>query len=72
LIDLGNGKQVRKGKGKTMKAVDVINNIKQLPPEERQKVIDYVFKMVTEGDISDDFKRMTNETFTLSKPESWA
>jgi len=55
-----------------MKAVDVINNIKQLPPEEQQKVIDYVFKMVTEGDISDDFKRMTNETFTLSKPESWA
>jgi hypothetical protein len=57
---------------KTMNAVDVINSIKQLSPEEQQKVIDYVFKMVTEGDISDDFKRMANETFTFSKHESWA
>jgi hypothetical protein len=55
-----------------MKAAEVIDNIKQLSPEEQQKVIDYVFKMVTEGDISDDFKRMTNETFVLSKNESWA
>jgi hypothetical protein len=56
---------------KTMNAVDVINVVKQLSPEEQQKVIDYVFKMVTEGDISDDFKRLANETFTLSEHESW-
>lgn len=55
-----------------MNALDVIGNIKQLSPAEQQKVIAYIFEMVTEGDVSDDFKRITNETFAASKKESWA
>ena len=50
-----------------MNAEYVIESIKQLPPEEQQKVIAYVFEMVTEADMSDDFKRITDETF-MSRP----
>lgn len=46
-----------------MKAEHVIETINQLPPEEQQKVIAHVFALVTEGDVSDDFKRITDETF---------
>ena len=54
-----------------MNAVEVIEQIKGLPQSEKQKVIAYVFEMVTEADISDDFKRMTDETFVAVKSDSW-
>ena len=54
-----------------MNAVEVIEKIKQLPLEEKQKVIAYVFEMVTEADLSDDFKRSTDETFAAVKSDSW-
>jgi hypothetical protein len=55
-----------------MNASEVIGYIKQLSPAEQQKVIAYVFEMVTEGDFSEDFKRITDETFGTAKKESWA
>ena len=54
-----------------MKAENVIETINQLPPEEQQKVIAHVFALVTEGDVSDDFKRITDETFVPDTRGAW-
>jgi hypothetical protein len=50
-----------------MNAEYVIETIKRLPPQEQQKVIEHVFALVTEGDVSDDFKRITDETFSAGQ-----
>ncbi len=54
-----------------MNAVEVIEQIKGLPQSEKQKVIAYIFEMVTEADISDEFKHMTDENFAAIKSDSW-
>jgi hypothetical protein len=46
-----------------MSASEVIEEIKQLPPEERRKVAAYVREMETTGKVSDGFKGMADEVF---------
>jgi hypothetical protein len=45
-----------------MSATEVIEEIKQLPPEERQKVAAYVRELESTG-IGNDFKRLADEVF---------
>ncbi len=49
-----------------MSANEVIEQIRQLPREERQKVVDYVRKLETSGEVSEDFKRVADEVFTTN------
>jgi hypothetical protein len=49
-----------------MSAVEVIEEIKQLPREEQWKVVDYVHALVTAGEVSDEFKRIADEVFTTN------
>ena len=49
-----------------MSAVEVIEEIKQLPREEQWKVVDYVRELVTAGEVSDEFKRIADEVFTAN------
>jgi hypothetical protein len=48
-----------------MSATEVIEEIKQLPPEERQKVAAYIHGLETmSGEaVSDEFKRIADEVF---------
>jgi hypothetical protein len=46
-----------------MSATEVIEEIKQLPPEERRKVAAYIYKMETSGEVSEEFKRIADEVF---------
>jgi hypothetical protein len=49
-----------------MSAVEVIEEIKQLPREEQRKVVDYVRELVTAGEVSKEFKRIADEVFTTN------
>jgi hypothetical protein len=49
-----------------MSATQVIEEIKQLPPEEQRKVAAYVRGLETEGEVSEEFKRIANEVFTTN------
>ena len=49
-----------------MSAVEVIEEIKQLPREEQWKVVDYVRELVTAGEVSDEFKHIADEVFTTN------
>jgi hypothetical protein len=45
-----------------MSATEVIEEIKQLPPEERRKVVAYIHQLET-GEVSEEFKRIADEVF---------
>ena len=54
-----------------MSAAEVIDQIQKLPLQEQQKVADFVRRMQaetksgeTEGEVSEEFKRVANEVFT--------
>ena len=49
-----------------MSANEVIEQIKQLPREEQQKIVAYVHELETAEGVSDEFKRMANEVFTTN------
>jgi hypothetical protein len=47
-----------------MSATEVIEEIKQLPPEERRKVAAYIHELETAGgEVSEEFKRIADEVF---------
>ena len=48
-----------------MSANEVIEQIRQLPREEQQKVVAYVHELETKG-VSDEFKRLADEVFTTN------
>ena len=45
-----------------MSATEVIEEIKQLPPEEQRKVAAYIHEMESAG-VSDEFKGIADEVF---------
>ena len=53
-----------------MSAAEVIDQIQKLPPQEQQKVADFVRRMQAEaksretGEVSEEFKRVADEVFT--------
>ena len=50
-----------------MSATEVIQEIKQLPREEQQKVADFVRQMVeSHGEVSEEFKRIADKVFTTN------
>ena len=49
-----------------MSANEVIEQIRQLPREEQQKVVAYVHELETTKGVSDEFKRMADEVFTTN------
>jgi hypothetical protein len=49
-----------------MSAVEVIEEIKQLPREEQRKVVDFVREIVTAGEVSDEFKRVADDVFATN------
>jgi hypothetical protein len=49
-----------------MSAVEVIEEIKQLPREEQRKVVDYVRELVTAGEVNAEFKRIADEVFNTN------
>jgi len=49
-----------------MSAVEVIEEIKQLPREEQRKVADFVREMDSPGEVSGEFKRIADEVFTTN------
>jgi hypothetical protein len=47
-----------------MSATEVIEEIKQLPPEEQRKVAAYIHELETKGsEVSEEFKRIADEVF---------
>ncbi|MBU6410802.1 MAG: hypothetical protein KGJ60_00425 [Verrucomicrobiota bacterium] len=52
-----------------MSAMEVIEEIKQLPREEQRKVAAYLHAVETCGEVSEEFKRLASEVFTpVDKP----
>jgi mRNA-degrading endonuclease RelE of RelBE toxin-antitoxin system len=49
-----------------MSATEVIEEIKQLPPEEQRKVVDFLRGLELTGEVSEDFKRIADEVFTTN------
>lgn len=49
-----------------MSANEVIEQIKQLPRVEQQKVVAYVHELEKAGDVSEEFKRLADEVFTTN------
>jgi hypothetical protein len=49
-----------------MSAVEVIEEIKQLPREEQRKVVEFVREIVTAGEVSDEFKRVADDVFATN------
>jgi ABC-type cobalamin/Fe3+-siderophores transport system ATPase subunit len=47
-------------------ANEVIEQIRQLPQEERRKVVAFVHELETAGGLSEEFKRMADEVFTTN------
>ncbi len=46
-----------------MSATEVIEEIKQLPPEEQRKVAAYIHELEKAGKVSDEFKHIAGEVF---------
>jgi len=46
-----------------MSATQVIEEFKQLPPEEQRKVVAYIHEVESAGGVSEEFKRMADEVF---------
>ena len=49
-----------------MSASEVIEEIKQLPPEERRKVAAFIHQIESQGEVSKDFKKIADEVFTTN------
>jgi ABC-type cobalamin/Fe3+-siderophores transport system ATPase subunit len=49
-----------------MSANEVIEQIRQLPRDEQQKVVAYIHELETGAGVSDEFKRMADEVFTTN------
>ncbi len=45
-----------------MSATEVIEEIKQLPPEEQRKVVAYIHQLETD-EVSEEFKRIADQVF---------
>jgi hypothetical protein len=50
-----------------MSAAEVIEEIKQLPPEEQRKVADFLRQTDLTGEVSEEFKRIADEVFTTNE-----
>jgi len=48
-----------------MSATEVIEEIKQLSPEEQRKVAAYIHQLES-GEVSEEFKRIADEVFTTN------
>jgi hypothetical protein len=46
-----------------MSAVEVIEEIKQLPPEEQRKVVAYLRELAKHGEVTEEFKSIADEVF---------
>ena len=46
-----------------MSATEVIEEIKQLPPEEQRKVVAFIHEIESRGEVSEEFKRIADEVF---------
>jgi hypothetical protein len=46
-----------------MSATEVIEEIKQLPPDEQRKVLAYIHELETASGVSEEFKRIADEVF---------
>lgn len=49
-----------------MSAIEVIEEIKQLPPEEQRKVAASLHQIETPGEVSEEFKRIAGEVFATN------
>jgi hypothetical protein len=49
-----------------MSATEIIEEFKQLPPEEQRKVAAYIQEFETSGKISEEFKRVAEEVFATN------
>lgn len=49
-----------------MSATEIIEQIRQLPREEQRKVVAYVQELETNGEVSEEFKRLADEVFTTN------
>ena len=49
-----------------MSAIEVIEEIKQLSPEEQRKVADFIHQIESPGEVSEEFKRIADEVFTTN------
>jgi len=47
-------------------ANEVIDQIRQLPREEQQKVVAYIHELETTQSVSEEFKRIADEVFTTN------
>ncbi|HEY2329173.1 MAG TPA: hypothetical protein VGI63_05110 [Verrucomicrobiae bacterium] len=47
-----------------MSATEVIEEFKQLPRDEQRKVAAYIHELETNGEVSEEFKRIADEVFT--------
>jgi len=60
-----------------MSATEVIEEIKQLPPEEQRKVVDFLRGLELTGEVSEDFKRIAKKyspptmSFFVSSPNEF-
>ncbi len=46
-----------------MSAAQIIEEFKQLPREEQRKVSAYIHEVESNGEVSEEFKRMADEVF---------
>ena len=49
-----------------MSATEVIEEIKQLSPEELQKVAAFIHQIESGGEVSEEFKRIADDVFTTN------
>ncbi len=49
-----------------MSATEVIEEIKQLSPEELRKVAAFIHQIESDGEVSEEFKRLADEVFTTN------
>jgi mRNA-degrading endonuclease RelE of RelBE toxin-antitoxin system len=49
-----------------MSATEVIEEIKQLPPEEQRKVAAFIHEIESRDEVSEEFKRIADKVFTTN------
>ena len=49
-----------------MSATEVIEEIKQLSPEEQRKVAAFIHQIESHGEVCEEFKRIADEVFTTN------
>jgi hypothetical protein len=47
-----------------MSAIEVIEEIKQLPREEQRKVADFIYRMESQHGVSEEFKHLVDDVFS--------